>query len=422
MSSVQLPAELWAHIFEDNAYGVLDSQDLVAITRCCRRFYNLAITILYQRIVWMDPALFVQSLGMWRACASIASLPRSLVIGLSAPSVNLISIANMIDADGAHVAIADTFLAREHIRYTARTALSLQKGLQTPMLATHSLHSTMINLASSFSNLTTLVFKSCILPKRLRNFVRQFPRLHTLHIEGCAIPENGIEDQDTDDAPLMIEDFRIFDVKTHWTTLDHLDTLTSSPFLISLHVDPTAFRFIQAPWKDRAPPINLRFLTIHAPRHGDLEEGLVRMLLYRLGWMLHSCPKIQVIETVFPFMEDINHGISLNGLSHFENYDLRRYSGPISSLCYIPFVRAAQSLQSLHVWNNTNRDWIEIISRLSRCKNLRVLSLSLSRWDEGIMWAIITHLVTLKGLVRLKISYEVNDPDLVSSAATSSLG
>jgi hypothetical protein len=419
MSTPQLPNELWLHVFEDNAGVTLHSRDFAAIVLCSRLFHQLATKSLYRSVIWTNPLHFHNSLPIWRRISDppIAEYPQSLVISISKMDVPVLKVAEVINLDGSVSTVVEAPDPSLHLyggwsRFGVSFSNATRVQTRIPMFAASSLHSTMINLMQSFSNLNALTFKAMLLPGNFQALVYQFPRLRMLHIEACDLCPST---DDSEDIPsnnsLIIEELHVLDLFYRFPfPSDKVDALASCPSLVTLHVDPSSHLFIPKPHTGRFPP-NLKRLYVHA-LNGKPEQVEVRDLMQACAWIIHSCPMVKFIDTAFAFPEDNDFFDIASPPIHFYNYNLPHYGGPLQSFNALPFTHGLKSLLSLHI-HNENMTY-QVCSQIAQhLPNLQVLSIVVNAKSDirGVLYGT-AYLTQLKGLVRLKIVFLAKPGDL----------
>lgn len=372
MSIVQLPEELWLSVFEGNFYA-LTPADFNAIIRTCHWFRRLATPSLFRRIIWTNSSHFAESLKTWNDFPDLASLPRSLTVGLS------ISFSTSNEQLLLHGIITDDMVsasssACNHLENELSQLLpSSILSHRATSCASLPVYSEMIAAARSFINLETLLFLHVVLPYDWQTIIHKFPRLRRLHLHSSVIPDSD-EYVYVNHSELSIQEISVRNMAP--TTICWLESLCSSHKINVLHIDPTATKFLPMSQTSNPKflPTNLRNLYVHEVHSSTVEE--IRVLMRQVAVILHTATWIESVCTFYPL-------VSLP-LARFpvpsQHHCLISYRGPMTSMPVATFDAAgfqSRSVQELDLaGRHSNREWSDcLLGVMRRFQNLSVLVL-----------------------------------------------
>jgi hypothetical protein len=392
--AARLPVEVWLLIL---GTAVLDNNDINAVVKTNKFFFDIASHLLYRDIVWINAAHVSVSLPIWNGAADfLSSKPRSLVFGLTeVPEQPAVSV---FGPDG----LATQVLTHK-LSGPVEESLVLNGG-DTVALTSSPLFTKILSVASSFSLLETLVFRCTIVTPHWYRVVGALNKLHTLRFERCIIP--GAIGAPVDANP-SISELSLLNIKQRLLYIEGADfpaaftpnrlrNLLLSPTLTTLHIDPESLSSFNL--TEEEMPQGLRHFYVHNDRRGVVTSPR-RDVEYVVGRIIASCNLLESFSNTSPLYEFLPAEVSVDSLKQF---GLERYRG---RWWFLQRYREnlARSLRLLHLIDIENTPshigWLD-----RHFPRLNTLAFDIPRWESKIL-LLHRNQLKLRRLVCLQIRY-----------------
>ncbi|KAG1723531.1 uncharacterized protein EDB91DRAFT_1172519 [Suillus paluster] len=394
VSSMTLPNELWLPIFE-----YLPPQSLGCVVLTSKKFYAIAIRLLYKHLILASPTSFVTS---YSVLSLMQPAPHALLLGISpARGRNVEQLKEAV----AVVSFADandwTSIPVGADRQSTRTYFSQIKDAYQPrFLADPTVYSTLLTKVVSFTSLRQLVFRGMLLPQDFRSIVHGLPHLRNLAIVHCTLPVIRTPLEPTNTS-LEIESLTVLDIR----------------YAIALGPDDN----------DIARTALRRFATAPTLRTLTYDHTV---WIHRIFTLSAPCPPLTALDVKFPIQRDrdrarVPHGFIpfLEALPTLRTLILRNHvpslplpphalpalrtiSAPFST---IPSICSGRKIIQLDIRDEAvlaplYKGFVQVRSHLFMVKEL---SLFLGDWDDEVVLAIVAH---FPALTKLQIRYARGGP------------
>lgn len=383
-----LPNELWMSVFE----SINSPSDLAKVLRTCRRFRDLAIRILHQRLIWNDPRHFVRTLQFWTNNPGMLAVPRSLTVGISKIQIpptqvdRLDRVVAVVGINGVlgHVPVGGV-IPPANMLVLNPPMEAMATRTKPAFVAALDLYQAMTSCMVTFTQLTNLTFKNALLPDTIYNIIHGISTLRVLHIEFCTFDQatiTGAWNHTT--LPVTELSLLSLDGGTHVT--DAL-ALAKAHNLRVLRFDTTAciFRFFTRP-SNGGPHVVPRYL-----------ESIDVRLPEKKSWP-SSPPEAQqsYIAPLIEFLAMCPNAVRLTIGGYMPEFtfparilpNLRSYKGPMSTVVAVTGHRPITELNICDAGTKLS-EWTDTLTSLGKeHSSLQELCAYVPYWDDEILYAV----------------------------------
>lgn len=393
-----LPNELWLPVFE-----YLPPQSLRCIVLTSKKFYAIAIRVLYKHLILTSPASLVAAHPL---LSSIEPSPHALLLSISPlvfnggrPVEQLLEFVGVVSFANASNCQKPEHINNSNNRQLTRSQFTPVKDAYQPrFLADSTLYSALLSHVASFTSLRELVFHSMLLPINFHSLIHAFPHLRVLAIEHCTLPIQPAR-LDITHTSLPIESLSLIDIRCpgppRTDDIDALRKIATAHTLRFLTYDHTIWAHYIFTNSTPCPPLTA--LDVEFPIQKDRPRIPIGFIAF-----LETLPSLRTLI--------LRNHVPALPLSSTALPALRAFSGPfnaISSICSRNTNITKLDIRDEAVLPRLYRSFEEVHTNLS---GVQELALFVGDWDDEVMLAIVAHFPSLR---KLQLRYARGGPSEV---------